>query len=212
MIAPELLLTCPPPPSTSASPPPTLSCAPDCMLTVTLVLPGCATIAVVTGLGWLLLQVTVCPVVGFSVGVQAARAGPAPQGSAAAASATAEAVERKRICECRGALANCSAANQSDEDTDRAIVISDAGARETAKAIRRALANVSPRLWRRCGNGFPARLLCPWPLPKQHNLLFVTIDAVILTPFEARRDVDAGRRPRRYGTPLTRSTTTDILG
>jgi hypothetical protein len=28
------------------------------------VLPGCATIAVVTGLGWLLLQVTVCPVVG----------------------------------------------------------------------------------------------------------------------------------------------------
>jgi hypothetical protein len=29
------------------------------MLTVTLVLPGCATIPVVTGLGWLLSQVTV---------------------------------------------------------------------------------------------------------------------------------------------------------
>src|SRR5262245_57172940 len=97
MIAPELLLTCPPPPSTSASPLPTLSCAPDCRLTVTLVLPGCATIGVVTGLGWLLVQVTVCPVAGLSVGVQAARAGPAPQGSAAAASATAEAVQRRRI-------------------------------------------------------------------------------------------------------------------
>ena len=49
------------------------------MLTVTLVLPGCATIAVVTGLGWLLVQVTVCPVVGVSVGEQPARAGPTPR-------------------------------------------------------------------------------------------------------------------------------------
>lgn len=51
MMAPELLVICPPPPSTMASPPPTLSCAPDNMFTVTLVLPGWATIPVVTGLG-----------------------------------------------------------------------------------------------------------------------------------------------------------------
>jgi hypothetical protein len=76
MMAPELLFTAPPPPSTTASLP-TFNCAPESMLTVTFVLPGCATIAVVTGLGWLLSQVTVCPVVGFTVGVQLARAGSA---------------------------------------------------------------------------------------------------------------------------------------
>src|SRR5262249_6567489 len=74
MMAPELLVIWPPPPSVMASPPPTLSCAPDSMLTVTLLLPGWAVIPVVTGLGWLLSQVTVWPVVGASVGVQAARA------------------------------------------------------------------------------------------------------------------------------------------
>ena len=66
-------------------------------------LPGCATIAVVTGLGWLLLQVTVCPVVGVSVGVQAARAGVAGQKSAAAASARTETVDRKLAQPQRGA-------------------------------------------------------------------------------------------------------------
>jgi hypothetical protein len=66
------------------------------MLIVTSVLPGCATIPVVTGLGWELSHVTVCPVVGLSVGVQAARAGSTAQESAAVASAKAEAVECKR--------------------------------------------------------------------------------------------------------------------
>jgi hypothetical protein len=92
MIAPELLVICPPPPSTSASPPPTLSCAPESMLTVTFVLPGCATIPVVTGFGWELSHVTVCPVDGVSVGAQAARAGSAGQTSADVASAKAEAL------------------------------------------------------------------------------------------------------------------------
>jgi hypothetical protein len=64
------------------------------MLTVTLLLPGCATIPVVTGLGWELSQVTVCPVVGVKVGAQAARAASIGQESAAVASARAETVDR----------------------------------------------------------------------------------------------------------------------
>jgi hypothetical protein len=42
----------------------------------------------------LLLQVTVCPVVGVSVGAQAARAASIGQESAAVASATADTVDR----------------------------------------------------------------------------------------------------------------------
>src|SRR5215472_72783 len=75
MMAPPLLVIWPPPPSVIAVPPLTLSCAPPCMMTVTLVAPACAVIGVVAGLGGLTLQVTVWPVVGVVVGVQAARAG-----------------------------------------------------------------------------------------------------------------------------------------
>jgi hypothetical protein len=77
-------------------------------------------------LGWLLSQVTVCPVVGFSVGVQAARAGAAGQQSAAAASAKAEALERRRARKSSGALTICRGANRSDKDADRIIDVSPA--------------------------------------------------------------------------------------
>ena len=69
------------------------------MLTVTLLLPGCATMPVVTGLGCELSQVTVCPVVGVKVGTQAARAESNGQESAAVASAKAETVDRSAACE-----------------------------------------------------------------------------------------------------------------
>src|SRR5262245_43230488 len=124
MIAPELLVTCPPPSSTSASPPPTLSCAPENMLTVTFVLPGCATIPVVTGFGWELSHVTVCPADGVSVGVQAARAGSAGQTSAVVVRAKAEAVERKRARKCRGPLTVRRSANRSERDADCIIDVS----------------------------------------------------------------------------------------
>jgi hypothetical protein len=88
-------------------------------------------------LGWLLLQVTVCPVVGFSVGVQAARAGAAGQQSAAAASAKAEALERRRARKSSGALTICRGANRSDKDADRIIDVSRPGICEPARlAIR----------------------------------------------------------------------------
>jgi hypothetical protein len=96
-------------------------------LTVTSVLPGCATIAVVTGLGWLLLQVTVCPVVGFSVGVHAACAGAAAPKSAAAASATAETVDRKLARKRSGALTMYRGANRSDENAAPSIDVSRSG-------------------------------------------------------------------------------------
>jgi hypothetical protein len=104
------------------------------MLIVTSVLPGCATIPVVTGLGWELSHVTVCPVVGASVGVQAARAGSTAQESAAVASANAEAVECKRARKCSRALTICRDVNRSDEAPNRVIAIPRYGVREPAKA------------------------------------------------------------------------------
>jgi hypothetical protein len=88
------------------------------MLTVTFVLPGCATIPVVTGFGWELSHVTVCPVDGVSVGVQAARAGSAGQTSAVVVSAKAEAVERKLARKCSAPLTICRSANRSEQDAD----------------------------------------------------------------------------------------------
>ena len=74
---------------------------------VTFVLPGVETIAVVTGVGGLVLQVTICPVVGATVGVQAARTGSTDEQSAAAASAKIEAVEHNLARTCSGALSTC---------------------------------------------------------------------------------------------------------
>jgi hypothetical protein len=94
------------------------------MLIVTLVLPGCATIGVVTGLGWLLSQVTVSPVVGVCVGVQTARAGSAAQVSAAAASAQTETVVRRDARKCADALEMGRGVSRFDEGVDRIIDIS----------------------------------------------------------------------------------------
>jgi hypothetical protein len=83
------------------------------------VLPGCETIAVVIGLGWLLSQVTVCPVLGFTVGEQAARAGTAALDSAAVASAKAEAVERRSARTRIGTPTVCRGRNRFDQRADR---------------------------------------------------------------------------------------------
>jgi hypothetical protein len=104
------------------------------MLTVTLVLPGCATIPVVTGLGWELLQVTVSPVVGVSVGVQAARAGSTAQESAAVANAKAEAVEHKRARSRGDAVTTSRGAGQSGDEGNRIIDVSRFGIRAPAMA------------------------------------------------------------------------------
>src|SRR6516164_3991317 len=110
MMAPELLLICPPAFSTTASLL-TFNCAPESMLIVTFVLPGVETIAVVTGLGGLVSQVTVCPVVGVTVGVQAARTGSTDQQSQAVASAKIDAVEDKLARTYGGALSTCRGTN-----------------------------------------------------------------------------------------------------
>ena len=128
-MAPELLLTCPPAFNTTASLL-TFNCAPESMLIVTFVLPGCATIAVVTGFGGLVLQVTVCPVVGVTVGVQAARTGSTDEQSAAVASAKIDAVEHKLARTCSGALSTCRGTKRFDEDADRIIDLSRPGIRE----------------------------------------------------------------------------------
>jgi len=154
MIAPELLLTCPPPPRTSASPPPTLSWAPDSMLTVTLVLPGCETIAVVTGFGGLVSQVTVCPVVGVTVGVQAARTGSTDEQSAAVASAKIDAVEHKLARTCSGALSTCRGTKRFDEDADRIIDLSRPGIRKAEgsrfETTHRSTAQLTIAMQMRC--------------------------------------------------------------
>src|SRR5215831_8017365 len=132
MMAPEALLTCPPAFNTTASLL-TFNCAPESMLIVTFVLPGCETIAVVTGFGWLLSQVTVCPVVGVTVGVQAARTGSTAQQSAAVASAKVEAVEHRLACPCSGALTMRRGTKRSNEDADRIIDLSRRGIRKPTK-------------------------------------------------------------------------------
>jgi hypothetical protein len=104
-----------------------------------------ATTPVVTGLGWLLSQVTVCPVVGVSVGVHAARAGSTAQASAAVASVKPEAVERKRACKCDGAPTICRGATEAGEDPDRITDISRCGARRSAKADGISGASRCPR-------------------------------------------------------------------
>jgi hypothetical protein len=73
------------------------------------------------------LQVTVCPVVGVSVGVQAARAGAAAHNSAAAASATAETVDRKLARKRSGAPAMCRGTHRSDENAAPSIDASRSG-------------------------------------------------------------------------------------
>ena len=102
---------------------------------VTFVLPGVETIAVVTGLGGLVSQVTVCPVVGVTVGVQAARTGSTDQQSQAVASAKIDAVEHKLARTYGGALSTCRGTKRSDEDADRIIDLSRPGIRE-AKGSR----------------------------------------------------------------------------
>src|SRR5262245_55922829 len=129
MMAPELLLTCPPAFNATASLP-TFNCAPESMLIVTFVLPGCETIAVVTGFGALVSQVTVCPVVGATVGVQAARTGSTNEQSAAAASAKIDTVEHKLARTCSGMLSTCRGTKRSGEDADRIIDLSRPGIRE----------------------------------------------------------------------------------
>src|SRR6516164_6698863 len=93
MMAPELLVTCPPAFSTTALLF-AFNCAPESMLIVTFVLPGCETIAVVTGFGGVVSQVTVCPVVGVTVGVHAARAGSTTHGIAASSAPAATVVSK----------------------------------------------------------------------------------------------------------------------
>src|SRR5262249_25096726 len=128
MMAPELLLTCPPAFNTTASLL-TFNCAPESMLIVTFVLPGCETIAVVTGFGGLVSQVTVCPVVGVTVGLQAARTGSTVQ-QTVVASAKIDAVEHKLARTCIGALSTCRGTKRSGEDADRIIDLSRPGIRE----------------------------------------------------------------------------------
>jgi hypothetical protein len=74
-------------------------------------------------------QVTVCPVVGVVVGVQAARAGSAAQANAAAASAQAEALLRKEAHKRAVALNVGGGANRFDEDADCSIDVSRFGTR-----------------------------------------------------------------------------------
>jgi hypothetical protein len=69
-------------------------------------------------------QVTVCPVVGVVVGVQAARAGSAAKAKAAAASAHKETVLRKDGRKGDDALKMTPGANRFDEDVARIIDIS----------------------------------------------------------------------------------------
>ena len=97
---------------------------------MTFVLPGVETIAVVTGLGGLVSQVTVCPVVGVTVGVQAARTGSTDEQSAAVASAKIDAVEHKLARTCSGALSTCRGTKRSNTDADRIIDRSRTGIRE----------------------------------------------------------------------------------
>jgi hypothetical protein len=77
--------------------------------------------------------VTVCPVVGVNVGVQAARTGSTTQQSAAVASAKVEAVEHKLARLCSGALTNCRGTKRSNEYADRIIDLSRRGIRKPAK-------------------------------------------------------------------------------
>jgi len=128
-MAPELLVTCPPAFSMTALLF-TFNCAPESMLIVTFVLPGCETIAVVTGFGGLVSQVTVCPVVGVTVGVHAARTGSTDEQSAAVASAKIDAVEHKLARTCSGALSTCRGTKRFDEDADRIIDLSRPGIRK----------------------------------------------------------------------------------
>jgi len=129
MMAPELLVTCPPAFSTTALLF-AFNCAPESMLIVTFVLPGCETIAVVTGFGGVVSQVTVCPVVGVTVGVHAARAGSTDEQNAAVASAKIDAVEHKLARTSSGALSTCRGTKRSNKDADRIIDRSRTGIRE----------------------------------------------------------------------------------
>lgn len=75
-------------------------------------------------------QVTVCPVVGVTVGVQAARTGSTDEQSAAVASAKIDAVEHKLARTCSGALLTCRGTKRFDEDADCIIDRSRPGIRE----------------------------------------------------------------------------------
>jgi hypothetical protein len=145
-------------------------------LIVTFVLPGCETIAVVTGFGWLLSQVTVCPVVGVTVGVQAARTGSTAQQSAAVASAKVEAVEHRLARPCSGVLAKRPGTKRSNEDADR--IIDPAKVRDfetthrsaaqltTAAATQtRCQGSGSRFIFDRCRNGTTAGTILPTLIP-----------------------------------------------
>lgn len=86
---------------------------------------------------------TVCPVVGVSVGVQTAPAGSAAQPNAATASVHTETVVRNDVRKDADALEMGQGANRFGENADRIIDISRSGARQPLRLAARSDASGS---------------------------------------------------------------------